>query len=181
MHPVLIKIIRYANCILNQNPTAKFDMFADKISYLCNCSSFAWTFYISNEKLKITKKLVIIVHQQNWFSKKNLKPGVSIGPKSDHCLVDNATLTGRLIGWRRKIWNWILIEIVRSKFGRDFETETWSGFWNQTLIKIGLRSLEFLMYDLINRSYFGETLGPLCLCQCFCERGRVFNLFSIER
>ena len=73
------------------------------------------------------------------------------------------TLTGRLIGWRRKIWNWILIEIVRSKFGRDFETETWSGFWNQTLIKIGLRSLEFLMYDLINRSYFGETFGLLCL------------------
>ena len=72
-------------------------------------------------------------------------------------------LTGRLIGWRRKIWNWILIEIVRSKFGRDFETETWSGFWNQTLIKIGLRSLEFLMYDLINRSYFDETFGLLCL------------------
>ena len=68
-----------------------------------------------------------------------------------------------LLDPRRKIWNWILIEIVRSKFGRDFETETWSGFWNQTLIKIGLRSLEFLMYDLINRSYFGETFGLLCL------------------
>ena len=72
--------------------------------------------------------------------------GLSLADEN-HSMLDDG-LTWAISCWKSamiadvcsRFWRWILVIILKLKFGEDFEAEVWSKFWGWILINLWLKS-----------------------------------------
>ena len=101
--------------------------------------------------------------------------------------------------WSR-FWSYNSVQLLKLKFGQDFEADVWSRFWslfvvNTLRLRIGqafeaeviLRFWSWILVFVvwIKNSYFGESIQPLgllCLWQCLsppCDLGLVWDIHPV--